>query len=712
MFRLWLTLGWFAVVVPTLSTQGGVHQDEFLYGATVYPEFMTREQRQRMLEEFQRARFKVLRVGESSWGSLETSPGVYNFGWLREFLDELARRKMKAILGTATYIAPQWLTGRHPETLVQMQPGVRIHPMYRHAACLNHPLYREACRRYIRAAASEFRDHPAVIAWQLDNEVEFLLNLVCHNPACETAWAEWLRKTYRTPEEFNRRLNLESWAMQVGAFEEVPQPNQNEMGDARRLAALTLAHRRFRRDVIAEFMNEQTQLLRQAGVKLPITHDFFPTFPTLADDPQALKALDIAGFNIYPPVENATEAWLQFAWFEDVNRSALGLDHFWVTEARFGNAAVEGTAVTEPAPTREQARMWCLQSTALGGTALLFWTGNRWRGGHWPHWGGLLDWTGQPEPDFEWAVELGEFYDKWGSRLIQNPVNATAAVLTDFELRLALQTYPHVPGSPKIVAATFDALHRLGIGADGITARRAKDVSELRRYSLITIPAASALDDAAIPPALEDYVRSGGRVVILPLTAYQDQDGIFRGDGFGANLAGLTGTLVRTVRRVGPSGQGGPERPRVAWTGGAMAGVSPVGCDGFVEFMDVAAEAQILARFESKESYLNGKPAATSRRMGSGAVFRLAFWPGDDSLLRLLAGILGGPGGLLNTPAPPGVLAVPRTDGSMFIVNTKEQSAPILLKKPAFDRIAAKKLAPKSSLAPFEVVWLECGGMR
>jgi Beta-galactosidase len=63
----------------------------------------------------------------------------------------------------------------HPEMLVVLEPGADPSDlMSRNCPCLNHRLYRAACRRYIQALAGKFHDHPAVIGWQLDNEIEFL----------------------------------------------------------------------------------------------------------------------------------------------------------------------------------------------------------------------------------------------------------------------------------------------------------------------------------------------------------------------------------------------------------------------------------------------------------------------------------------------------------------------------------------------------------
>ena len=254
-----------------LAQQSGSGNEQFLFGAGVYPDIESAEQTQNLLALLEHAHMNVVRVGESSWGNLETGPGQFDFGWLRTFLDELHRRGISAILGTSTYIPPQWLVASHPETLIVAEPGSGpTHPMSRHCPCLNHPLYREACRRYIQALAAEFHDHPAVIGWQLDNEIEFMDGIVCYNPACEHAWRQWLERTYHTPEEFNRRLDLVDWGMKVESFDDVPQPRygmesaRNNVHEA--LPALSLAEYHFRRETILDFLAEQAAILRKNGV--------------------------------------------------------------------------------------------------------------------------------------------------------------------------------------------------------------------------------------------------------------------------------------------------------------------------------------------------------------------------------------------------------------------------------------------------------------
>ena len=704
MLRMITIIACCLVLAPGLRAEE-LKPTQFLFGASVYPDLQTRDEWNKMLDEFQKARMNVVRVGESSWGNLETERGQYSFGWLRDFLDDLAKRNMKAILGTGSYIPPQWLAAGNPEILIQLHPGVPSHPMARHAACLNHPLYREAMREYVLALGREFKDHPAVIGWQLGNEMEGMINVLDYNPACIQAWAEWLKKTYHTSEEFNRRLGLVSWGMKVRSLNEIPQPGEGVEEGGKQLAALTLAHRHFRRGVLLNFLIEQTRTLREAGVKRSITTDWNTVWHAVADDPLAPKALDIAGLNFYHPAGDAPDFWLNLSWHLDMHRSAHGLGRFWVTETTIGTSGY--TFMDNPFPSHDQFRVWMLQPVAFGASLLMYWSGNRWHGGHWPHWGGLLDWTGQTELDFPWVVQTGEFFQKWGPRLLQYSVKARAVVLTDFDQRAALEVYPHTQGSQGLLAECFDAFHRLGIGVDSMNLTAAEDASRLEKYSLVVIPAATALDSSALPTSLKQDGEAGGNVLITPFTAYQSRDGVFRRDGFGANLAELTGVRVRTARKMGTSADPGRRDQQVAWIGGGMNGLSPVGITGFCEIMEVQPEAEVIAKFESHEPLLDGRPAATRRKLGKGGVFKLAFWPKDESVAQLIRKIVPDPKNPLAAITPPGVQAVPRTDGSMFLINTTSNPLRVQLTRAVSDRISGRKLDGATQMNGYEVLWVE-----
>src|SRR5208337_2419095 len=257
----------------------------------------------------------------------------------------------------------------------------------RHAPCLNHPLYRDALRKYILAIGKEFKDHPTVIGWQLGNEQEGSVKRICYNPACQAAWRQWLKTTYRTPDEFNRRLYLVSWGMKVRSLDEVPQPGEGVEESGADIAALTLAHRHFRRTVLLDFYAMQAEALREAGVQQWIMTDYNDVWDAVADEPQACRTMDIAGLNYYQPSTDDPEYWRNLTWHQDMHRSAYGKQYFITTENHYGavgstymwaassdsGAAYAGPSVL--APIKEQFQMWGWEAAALGSSGVLYWTG-------------------------------------------------------------------------------------------------------------------------------------------------------------------------------------------------------------------------------------------------------------------------------------------------------------------------------------------------
>ncbi len=673
--------------------------DVFLYGASVYPEIQTKEAQIKMLDLFSKAGFTVLRLGESAWGNLEPAPGKFNFGWLKYFLDEMHKRNMKAILGTCSYIPPQWLAAKHPEILMQYSDGSKANPMGRHAECRNSPLFRAELEKFILAYAAAFKDHPAVIGWQLDNEIEQNIGRIDYNEANKKAWTAWLQKTYRSVDTLNNRLGLKAWGLQASAIEDVPLPSKSNDGY---LSALSLAALHFDRDNIIEYFNWQKSLLRKAGVMQWITTDWITTNHTIADEPAFKDILDIFGVNEYQPTEDAPNEWAYQAMFNDIHRSTNKDGHFLVTETRIGPTASE--KIWTASASHQQFITWIIQPAAFGASCVMHWSGNRFNGGHWPHWGGMLDWSGNPEPDFEWTVELAAFFKKWANNLITTTVDAKAAVLTDFDNRAALEIYPHTPSSSSAnpVMEAFEAFYRNGIGVDAITAASAKNYKHLKKYKILVIAAASCLDGNALKPALKQFAENGGVIIVAPFTGYQNWDGVFRNEGFAADLSDLTGSVTRTVRLL-PGNKTNFVQRNNEWKMDSSA----IGMEGFTEILKVKKDAEVIAHFSTNEDVMNTKLLATIKRTGKGSVIKLAYWPANNQFTTIIKQLAQSSDLYLNEPLPPGVQAVPRTDKSFFIINTLSSTVKVSLAKPMTDRISSNKYDATFELKPYGILWLE-----
>ena len=689
-------------LVPAGATaqSSAFSSDEFLYGASVYPELQTWEESLAMLDHFEKAHMTVLRVGESAWGNLEPEPGKYDFGWLRRFLDEMHRRGLKAILGTNSYIAPQWLLASHPDMIIALSPGKPVNPLVRKAASIHHPVYRKAVRDFLTAFSAAFKDHPAVIGWQLDNEIDALFDKVDYSTASQRAFTEWLKTQYQSADSLNQQWGLQAWGMEVKQIEDIQLPSPGIEGGT---PVVELAYQRFVRDAIADFLAEMATVIRQSGASQWITSNFM-AHPHLGYDAALDSTLSVNSLNVYAASNTEAGGWSSLAQHFDLSRSARASNSFLVAESRFG---VMGDArIWDPVASPAQFKMMNLLPVTYGAVGSIYWTGNRYTSGHWPHWGGLLDWSGQPEADFNLAIELGDFYKKWGTKLLENSVSTTAAILSDYDQVMAHRAYPHTSNNvgQYTTTAFFEAFHRLGIGVDGLTVAQARQPERVTAYDIIVVSATSVLDDKQVMTSLQQFVKNGGTLVVTPLVSYQTTDGVFKKTGFTTNFQSLTGCLVRTVRLIKLEGEDG-HTPQ--WVTTDQDSVR-IGAEGFCEFIErTDTVTAVLGSFAVDDPYLNGKPAMLRRKMGKGTVYKLAFWPPTAQMPELIKMLYSYDNGFFDQILPQALHAIPREDSSLFVVNTTNQMIKLELAKPRVDRLTGEQKSVNSTLSAYQIVWLE-----
>ena len=177
-----------AAPAPTAprSTFAAAGMSTILYGVAYYPEYMPYERLDTDVELMRKAGLTVVRVGESTWSSWEPRDGEFQFAWMEQVLDRLHKAGIKAILGTPTYSIPTWLYKKHPDILVThngtapplSDPYAPTYPPSQGPGYYGprqnydflNPHFREHAERVIRQIAVHFRDHPAVIGYQIDNE--------------------------------------------------------------------------------------------------------------------------------------------------------------------------------------------------------------------------------------------------------------------------------------------------------------------------------------------------------------------------------------------------------------------------------------------------------------------------------------------------------------------------------------------------------------
>src|SRR5436190_7057453 len=177
-------------------------------GTYYYPEQWPREQWERDFDNIAAMGLQVVHMGEFAWFSMEPAEGNIQLDWLSQCVEMAAKRKLAVILCTPTAAPPIWQVEAHPEILPVDESGRRQRPGGRRHYTPTAPALHEATQRIVSALAERFGDHPAVIGWQIDNELSGPFD---QSEATHAAFRAWLKEKYGTIERLNAAWGNQFW---------------------------------------------------------------------------------------------------------------------------------------------------------------------------------------------------------------------------------------------------------------------------------------------------------------------------------------------------------------------------------------------------------------------------------------------------------------------------------------------------------------------
>ncbi len=143
---------------------------KFLYGADYYPEAWPASQWARDARLMHVAGINFVRLGEFACIKMEPAEGQYDFAWLDRALKTLAAQGIHAVLGTPTAAPPAWLYAKYPDIAAVNRQGIPYRFGSRRDYNLLNPHFLAATRAIVTAEAEHFKNNPAVIGFQIDNE--------------------------------------------------------------------------------------------------------------------------------------------------------------------------------------------------------------------------------------------------------------------------------------------------------------------------------------------------------------------------------------------------------------------------------------------------------------------------------------------------------------------------------------------------------------
>ena len=311
-------------------------------GVSYYPDHWPRDDWERDLSLIKESGLDIVRFGEFSWYWFEPERGRFDFAGYDQFMDAAERIGLRVLLCTPTAAPPQWLLSRYPHVRLVDQHGLR-HAGGRHMICYNDPTARYYAERMIRRLVERYRNHPALFAWQIDNEPTVGESasdsrFYDYHPDTVRLFREALKDRYGSLETLNGRWVNTFWSNAYDSWESITPPHG--VGG---VPGLWLEWLRFRDRNTADLVAWQRDLIREIDSAHPVGTNIPETGPTRSalfgqDYWAQAEGLDYIGLDIYCYSGDAEAEEREIGFSCDLLGSAARSNGaaFWVSETQAG----------------------------------------------------------------------------------------------------------------------------------------------------------------------------------------------------------------------------------------------------------------------------------------------------------------------------------------------------------------------------------------
>lgn len=590
-----------------------------------------------------------VRIAEFAWSRIEPEPGQFDWGWLDRAVETLHRHGLEIVMCTPTATPPKWLADRTPDMLAVTAAGRERRFGSRRHYCFSSESYLAECARITEAVAQRYGAHPAVVAWQTDNEYGCHDTTISYSPMAARRFRLWLAQRYGSVEALNAAWGGVFWSQEYRSFEEVDPPNLTvtEPSPAHRLD-----YNRFASDEVVRFNRVQTEILRRLSPGRDVLHNFMG-FYTEFDHFDVARDLDVATWDSYPlgfleqfwfsPEEKARylrQGHPDIAAFHHDLYRAVGRGRWQVMEQQPGPV---NWAAFNPAPLPGMVRLWTWEAFAHGAEVVSYF---RWRQAPFAQ---EQFHAGLHRPDRSEDVGTHEAravaQELAAVGALSPCAKADVALVFSYEADWLFQIQPQGADFRwlRLAFETYTALRRLGLDVDLVDPR-----DDLSGYKLVVAPSLPIA-----PDGFAERAAASGAVLLFGPRSGSKTPNVAIPEGLPPGpLSALTGARVLRVESLRP-GAG----PRVRLAGETLEARS------WREILETDAEA--LAVFEE-----DGGPAWTRK----GRAHYLATWPGPELFERVIVA-LAAEAGLAVQPLPEGV-RLRRRDGLTFAFNTAPDPRP------------------------------------
>lgn len=518
-------------------------QNKIGFGAAYYHEYHFEDRLDKDLDLMVEGGFNIIRVGESVWSTWEPEDGVFNLEWLQPILDGAHKRGIDVIIGTPTYAAPPWMRVRYPETTLQVATGVEKPYGGRQDINYHNATFCRLAERVIRKIVERYKDHPAVVGWQVDNEPGLAL---MYNPDVFADFKKWLQKRYGDVDTLNRKWGLTYWSHRITSWDELWTPDGNTV------PSYDLAWRRFQAEITHEMIQWQADLVRQMVPDHHIVTTCIAANQPGQDITEVASALDIAGSNIYFAAQVGLEkpgideldpqgapGWIPWSgpayvqMLLDVSRGMKDAP-FVVTETGATSIGYSHNLIV-PWPGQRRQVVW--QMIARGAQMIEYWHWHTNRFGFETWWEGILGHSLTPTRTYHELSDVAHELESSRELISGLTPHSDIGVIVTAESRWATEFQPPIGEGIRGDQGAYDkgmALLMRGIQDAGLTTdivnidQLGTSPEEMvKRWPVLVSAFLYVLSDQDLQ-LLREYVAAGGHLVVMPRTGLADTEAIVR----------------------------------------------------------------------------------------------------------------------------------------------------------------------------------------
>ncbi len=593
-----------------------LNMDKLSLGVCYYPEHweesLWADDLRRMLEHG----IETVRVFEFAWTIAEKEEGIFDFSLFDRFLGLCKEMGMQVIMCTPTATPPAWLTHKYPEVLNADRNGNLYHHGHRRHYNYNSPVYQNLCKRIVLKLSERYGQHPAVIGWQIDNEINCEID-VFYSKSDDDAFRAYLQAHFGTLDALNEAIGARFWNQTYTDWLEVHLERNTLHGSAN--PHMALLEKRFFSKSARSFVKMQSDIIAQYSNGRFITTNGI--FGHLDTHEMTQEGLDFITYDSYPNFgygaekelsDHADRGLRDRFWSMHLTRARSISKNFGIMEQQSGPGGWD-FRMLQPMPKPGQMWLWTMQSVAHGADYVSYF---RWRTcgyGTEIYWHGLNDYSNKPNRRLSELKEIAKEF-KSLARVAGSRYEAKVGILHDYLNEWDGERDKwHGPLDNASRRNLFTAAQETHTPVDLVYLRKTGShqttLEELLPYKVLFYPHATILTQE-IAGLLEDYCRAGGVLVLGARTGYKDEYGrcpMMPMPGYAAEICGVEVEDYTFVR---------PEEPPVYlnWEGTNV--LAPI----FNDILVPREDGEVLAAYQG--GYYSGRPALTKKSyMGGGAAY-------------------------------------------------------------------------------------------